>query len=141
MVGGSAFLWAALIVVGEPLPSPTPTAWMAWAYATVVSSLVAFTSYLIALRRLPASVFMSHSWVFPVVATALGWVVLAEPLPANAYPAGGLILTGLIALVVSASGPNRGAQPPSGSPANSTRGHSKRSTRERPHGLPASSSS
>jgi drug/metabolite transporter (DMT)-like permease len=132
LVGGSASLWAALLVVGEPLPNPTPTAWMAWAYMTVVSSLAAFSSYLVALRRLPAAVFMSHSWVFPIVAAALGWLVLGERLPVRAYPAGGLILSGLIALVVSASDPVKGMRPaPTSGAAPPTRSSSKAFASER----------
>lgn len=112
MIGGSAALWVAVLAAGEPLPTPTSAAWMAWAYSTLVSSLVAFGAYMTALRRLPTPVFMSHSWVFPVVANVLGWVVLGEALPGGAYAAGGLILCGLIVLVASAARATRGGTSP-----------------------------
>jgi hypothetical protein len=56
---------------------------------------------MIALRRLPAPIFMSHFWVLPIVASVLGVLVLGEHLSSYGYVAGGLIITALIALVAA----------------------------------------
>jgi len=41
-------------------------------------SLLAFTSYVYALRLLPTSIVMTHTYVNPVIAVLLGWLVLDE---------------------------------------------------------------
>jgi drug/metabolite transporter (DMT)-like permease len=77
MFGGLGFLLAAL-VFGEPLPTPSPQAWLAWIYLVIIGSLFAFTAYVQALRLLPTSVVMTYAYVNPVIAVVLGWLVLGE---------------------------------------------------------------
>ncbi len=70
---------AASVALGEPFPHPTASAWLAWAYLVVFASVGAFTSYVVALRLLPVSIVMTYAYVNPVLALALGWWVLDEP--------------------------------------------------------------
>jgi drug/metabolite transporter (DMT)-like permease len=126
MLGGAGALWIAVALRGEPVPSPTATAWGAWAFLIFVGSIIGFTSFTAALRRMPTPVFMSHAWINPIVATALGAVVLGESLTGYAIVATALILIGLFAIVASttksrkprveSTGPsgddNGGTQPP-----------------------------
>jgi drug/metabolite transporter (DMT)-like permease len=77
--GGLGFLLAAL-VFGEPLPTPSSQAWLAWLYLVIVGSLFAFTAYVQALRLLPTSVVMTYAYVNPVIAVVLGWLILGEPI-------------------------------------------------------------
>jgi len=78
-----------IILMKEPLPTPTVEAWMAWAYLLIFGSLIAFTSYVAALKQLPTSLVMTHGYVNPVVAVLLGWLVLSEPL--TVYTIGGML--------------------------------------------------
>lgn len=66
------------LALHEPLPNPTPEAWWAWGYLVVAGSLLAFTSFLMAIRLLPASIVTTYAYVNPVVAVILGWLVLQE---------------------------------------------------------------
>ncbi len=59
----------------DVLPAASATAYLA-----VVGSCVAFTAFVWALRHAPASKVMTYSFVNPVVAVFLGWLVLREPL-------------------------------------------------------------
>ncbi|MCL6600850.1 MAG: DMT family transporter, partial [Alicyclobacillus macrosporangiidus] len=43
-------------------------------------SVLAFTSFGVALRLLPASVVLTYAYVNPVIALFLGWALLGEPL-------------------------------------------------------------
>ncbi|MBW2609993.1 MAG: EamA family transporter [Deltaproteobacteria bacterium] len=46
----------------------------------IFGSLIAFTSYVAALKQLPTSLVMTHGYVNPVVAVILDWLILSEPL-------------------------------------------------------------
>jgi drug/metabolite transporter (DMT)-like permease len=77
--GGLGFVLAA-VVFGEPLPTPSGQAWMAWVYLVIIGSVFAFTAYVQALRLLPTSVVMTYAYVNPVIAVVLGWLILREPI-------------------------------------------------------------
>jgi drug/metabolite transporter (DMT)-like permease len=77
LFGGIGFVLAALLL-REPRPTPTPAAWLGWAYLLVFGSLLAFTSFVTAVRMLPTQVVMTYAYVNPVVAVLLGWLVLRE---------------------------------------------------------------
>jgi drug/metabolite transporter (DMT)-like permease len=62
----------------------------AWAYLVVFGSLVAFTAYAWLLRHAPISTVVTHQYVNPVVAIALGAALLGEDL--SWTTAGGAIL-------------------------------------------------
>jgi drug/metabolite transporter (DMT)-like permease len=51
---------------------------LAWAYLAVVGSVVAFTAYTWLLRVAPISLVVTHQYVNPVIAIALGVLLLAE---------------------------------------------------------------
>jgi len=57
LAGGVGFTAIALLV-GEAMPRPTPVAWGAWAYLVVFGSLLAYTSFVYAIKLLPATVVM-----------------------------------------------------------------------------------
>ena len=69
-----------IMLAKEPLPTPTVEAWLGWIYLLIFGSLIAFTSYVAALKQLPISVVMTHGYVNPVVAVILGWLILSEPM-------------------------------------------------------------
>jgi drug/metabolite transporter (DMT)-like permease len=48
-------------------------------YLTVFGSIVGYTSYIIALGRLPISIVSLYTYINPVVAAILGWMFYREP--------------------------------------------------------------
>jgi drug/metabolite transporter (DMT)-like permease len=80
MMLGGAVLLAISLVTGElhPLPHISLHAGLAVLYLIVGGSLVAFTSYVWLLARMPATRVASHAYVNPVVAVALGHFVAGE---------------------------------------------------------------
>jgi drug/metabolite transporter (DMT)-like permease len=76
--GGIGFLIAALIFHEQFLISPKETAWLAWGYLVVFGSLLAYTSFVQALRLLPSNIVMTYAYVNPVIAVFLGWFFLKE---------------------------------------------------------------
>jgi len=49
-------------------------------YLVVFGSIVAYSAYMYAIQKLPLSLVSTHSYVNPLVALVLGWLVLSEPL-------------------------------------------------------------
>ena len=94
IAGGIGFALLALIL-GEPLPTPSPDAWLAFAYLLVFGSLLTFTSYIMALRLLPTSIVMTYAYVNPVVAVFLGWLILQEPVTKWTLLGTALVLLGV----------------------------------------------
>jgi drug/metabolite transporter (DMT)-like permease len=87
--GGIGFTVAAL-VLREPLPHPVLQAWLAWGYLVIFGSLIAFTSYLQALRMLPTRIVATYSYVNPLIAVFLGWAILGEKV--TPWTIGGAVL-------------------------------------------------
>jgi drug/metabolite transporter (DMT)-like permease len=70
----------------------------ALAYLIVAGSIVAFAAYSYALRHLPVAIVSMYTYVNPVIAVALGTLVLGEPFRLSMLVAVAVILAG-IALV------------------------------------------
>lgn len=94
LLGGAGFVLLALLA-HEPWPRPTPPAWWAWWYLLAFGSLLAFTSYVIALRLLPLSIVMTYAYVNPVIAVGLGWLILHESVTGWTIGGAALVLLGL----------------------------------------------
>jgi drug/metabolite transporter (DMT)-like permease len=94
-VGGCAYFIASWLL-GEPKPHPTPGAWLAWGYLIVFGSVIAFNSYAIALRQLPLNVMMTYSFVNPVLAVVLGWLILGEQITGWTVVGATLVLLGVV---------------------------------------------
>jgi drug/metabolite transporter (DMT)-like permease len=84
---------------------------LAVAYLIVVGSLVGFTAYVWLLRVAPVSLVATYAYVNPIVAVALGWLLLGESVSLQMVVAGSAIVVA-VALIVRASGaavePGRG---------------------------------
>jgi drug/metabolite transporter (DMT)-like permease len=80
MMLGGAVLLAISLLAGElhPFPHISLRAGLAVLYLIVGGSLVAFTSYVWLLARMPATRVASHAYVNPIVAVALGHFVAGE---------------------------------------------------------------
>ena len=68
------------LALGEPTPHPTSAAWLALGYLVIFGSVIAFTSYIFALRLLPINIAMTYAYVNPVLALFIGWLLLNEPI-------------------------------------------------------------
>jgi drug/metabolite transporter (DMT)-like permease len=131
MLGGGLVLVVAALVAGEAsrLDSsafePGPIA--AWAYLAIVGSVIGFTSYVWLLDNAPISQVVTHQYVNPLVAVALGALLLGER-PGSATLAGAALIVG--AVVVTARREGRAEQPATPRPSSAA----QRETRADPTG-------
>jgi drug/metabolite transporter (DMT)-like permease len=96
MVIGSLCLLVESRLIGEDFETvrqASSGAWGALAYLVVFGSLVGFTAFSYCLNELPATVVGTYAYVNPVVAVALGALLLGEPL------SGGLLVGGVLIVV------------------------------------------
>ncbi|MEZ4647819.1 MAG: EamA family transporter [Candidatus Eisenbacteria bacterium] len=94
LIGGVLFVVVALMT-REAAPTPQGSAWIAWAYLVLFGSLLAFTSFVKALRILEARVVMTYAYVNPVVAAFLGWWILHESITRWTIAGAVLVLLGV----------------------------------------------
>ena len=77
----------------------------------VVGSFVGFTAYVWLLRVAPISLVSTYAYVNPIVAVALGWLILGEELTAQMAVAGAAVLVS-VAVILRSGGtslePGRG---------------------------------
>lgn len=67
-------------------------------YLVVFGSIVAYGSYTYAVQKLPLSLVSTYSYINPVIAVLLGWLILGEPLNWRVAASAAIILSG-VALV------------------------------------------
>ncbi len=79
---------------------------IAFAYLVLIGSLVAYTAYAWLLRNVPVSKVATYAYVNPVVAIALGWLVLGETIT-GLGAAGAAVIVGSVAVVVRAESVKR----------------------------------
>jgi drug/metabolite transporter (DMT)-like permease len=94
---------------------------LAWAYLVVAGSLVGFTAYAWLLRVAPISLVVTHQYVNPLVAIALGMLFLGER-PSPWTLTGALLVVGAVYVAVRAETPTRrpASVAPQGTPADQT---------------------
>ena len=104
MLGGGVLLLAAGTATGElgelDLGAVSTRSWLAVAYLVVFGSLLAFSCYVWLLRNASTSLVATYAYANPIVAVALGWAFLDEPIGARTLVAGGIVLAA-VALIVS----------------------------------------
>lgn len=67
----------------------------AWAYLVVFGSVIAFTAFNYLLKKVSAEKVATNTYVNPVVALFLGWLLLSEPITPRALFASALLLLGV----------------------------------------------
>ena len=82
----SAFSWSRI----------TPTSAWAFAYLTLVGSLIGFTAYVWLLQVSTPAKVSTYAYVNPVIAVLLGHLVLGEQVPKSAAVAGALVLAAVV---------------------------------------------
>jgi drug/metabolite transporter (DMT)-like permease len=102
MLAGGLALMVAGAVRGESINASeySTRSILAWAYLVVFGSIVAFTAYVWVLQHAAISLVATYAYVNPVVAVALSWLVLSEPVTLPIAVAGAVVV-GSVALVVS----------------------------------------
>jgi drug/metabolite transporter (DMT)-like permease len=94
-LSGGVGLVLLMYLNSEPLPHPRPEAWWAWGYLVVFGSVLAFTSFVMALRLLPTGIVFTYGYVNPLIAVVLGWLILQEPITGWTIAGAALILLGV----------------------------------------------
>jgi drug/metabolite transporter (DMT)-like permease len=107
LLGGIACVAAGLIAgeAGDVHPSHWSTrSLLGLAYLITFGSLLAFTAYAWLLQNAPISKVSTYAYVNPVVAIALGWLVLSEGVSALTLVGAGIIIAS-VALVIRSEAP------------------------------------
>ena len=103
MLSAGVFLVVLGVVTGEPWSMHaagfTLQSIAAWLYLAIFGSLIGFTAYAWLLRHAPISKVVTHQYVNPVVAIALGALVLDEQLTL-AVAAGAALIVGSVFVAV-----------------------------------------
>jgi drug/metabolite transporter (DMT)-like permease len=99
--GAVLFCWSA--ATGEVgslhLGAVSGRSWLAFAYLILVGSIVGFSAYVIAVKKLPTTTVATYAYVNPVIAVLLGTVFLNEQVT-PAMLGGGVLIIAAVALVV-----------------------------------------
>lgn len=95
LFGGLALLAAGLAAGEWPHLSFNTRTTGALIYLIAAGSLAGYTAYAYALKYLPVATVSLYAYVNPVIAVALGALVLGEPLSSRLAMAGAVVLTGM----------------------------------------------
>jgi drug/metabolite transporter (DMT)-like permease len=106
LLAGGTILTVAGLVGGErpSLEWPLST-WLVLGYLTA-SSILAYSTYVWLLAHAPISLVSTHAYVNPVVAVALGWLWLREPVTWPVLVGGAVVLAAVGLVMVERSGPD-----------------------------------
>jgi drug/metabolite transporter (DMT)-like permease len=109
LLGGTVVAFAG-VVAGEPwsvdVSGFSTESMLAWLYLALIGSALAFTAYTWLLRNAPLSRVATYAYVNPVVAIALGWLILDEAVT-------GITIAGAAVIVLAVAVVVRGeARPP-----------------------------
>jgi len=75
----------------------------AWAYLVVAGSLIAFPAYVYLLKHSTPARVSTYSYVNPVVAVFLGWLILGEPVSGRTFVAA-LVIVAAVAIITTQRG-------------------------------------
>lgn len=103
-LAGGALLFVVATARGELADARwTGDALLALGYLVVAGSLVGFTAYVWLLRAAPTSLVATYAYVNPIVAVALGWLLLGETVTPQMAVAGLAIVASVVLIVRSSS--------------------------------------
>lgn len=96
MLFGGAWMLLAAAVVGElPRLHFNPTTSAALLYLILAGSVAGYAAYAYALKHLPVSTVSMYAYINPVIAVALGTILLGEPFHARMLVAAAIIAAGI----------------------------------------------
>jgi drug/metabolite transporter (DMT)-like permease len=103
MVGGGLALLIAATLLGEvgrtDLAAISLRSWLAFGYLVVFGSILAFTAYTWLLSNVSVSTVGTYAYVNPIVAVALGAIILSEPITPRTLLAAAIIIGAVVAMV------------------------------------------
>jgi drug/metabolite transporter (DMT)-like permease len=103
MLAGGAVLLVAAAVTGEfgqfDPAHVSAASWLALAYLVGPGSIIAFSAYVVAVRRLPTATVATYAYVNPIIAVILGTSLLGEALTASMLAGGALIVVAVVLVV------------------------------------------
>jgi drug/metabolite transporter (DMT)-like permease len=107
MLGGAAVLLVLSAVTGElgafDPAKLSPRSILAVGYLVAFGSMVAFTAYGWLVRHGPLSIVATYAYVNPIVAVALGALILAEPISPRTIVASAIVLVA-VAIIITTRG-------------------------------------
>ncbi len=107
MLVGSACILLLGLFLGEGrdlhLAAVSPVSWTAFAYLTVVGSIIVFPVYAWLLEHSSTAMVSTYAYVNPVVAVFLGWALLGEPLNPRILLAVAVIVGGVAIITAGRS--------------------------------------
>jgi drug/metabolite transporter (DMT)-like permease len=116
LLTGAVMLLIAALVTGEfssvNVAAVTTKTLLGLGYMIVFGSIVAFTAYTWLLERCSATLIATHTYVNPIVAVLLGWVMAGEAVSSRIVMAGAFVVISVFC--VSLSGEEKPEQIPSG---------------------------
>ncbi|MEO5576629.1 MAG: EamA family transporter [Gaiellaceae bacterium] len=119
MLSAGVFLLVLGVVTGEPwtmdVAGFTFESIAAWLYLGIVGSLIGFTAYAWLLRNAPISKVVTHQYINPLVAIALGALLLDEQLTL-AVGLGAALIVGSVFVAVRQEGPRTRSPESAGAP-------------------------
>jgi len=102
LLSGSLMLLIAGTVAGESrgfhFVAVSHRSWMALAYLILFGSVIAFTAYNWLLEHYSPTLVATHTYVNPIVAVLLGWLLAHEAVTLNVALAGAMVI-GAVVLV------------------------------------------
>lgn len=103
MLCGGGVLLGVSIGFGEPFgfefSQVTTEAWMAMMYLTLFGSVIALTAYAWLLKNAAATKVATYSYVNPIIAVFLGWLILSESISWQTGMAVVVIIAGVVLIV------------------------------------------
>lgn len=100
LVSGAIMLLIVGTIAGEArgfsLGSVTGRSWVALAYLVVFGSLVTFTAYNWLLEHYSPTLVATHTYVNPIVAVLLGWLLAGEPVTLNLGIAAAMVIAAVM---------------------------------------------
>ncbi|NCF68746.1 MAG: drug/metabolite exporter YedA [Chloroflexi bacterium] len=108
MLAGGALLMVAGLVTGEAarlnVAEFSTRSLVAMAYLTIFGSILAFTAYVWLLKHVPATKVATYTYVNPVFAVFLGWLILSEAITAMTIVAAIIIILAVILITTGGQG-------------------------------------
>ena len=107
MFWGGLWLVAAGWLMGEGVGLDvgkfTVNSLLAWGYLVIAGSLIAFTTYVWLMKHYAPAVISTYSYINPIVAVFLGWLILNETINSRIFTASAVIVLGVALITISRS--------------------------------------
>lgn len=107
MISGGLLLLLAGLLTGEAarldVSAISSQSWWSFIYLTIFGSIIGFTAYLYLLKHVAPTKVATYSYVNPVIAVTLGWLVLDEAITPLTIAAVVLIVLAVVLITTSPS--------------------------------------